>query len=762
MKIIIEGHKYTCADVQQYLWEGAFKDIQGYVSIGYVGYYYNPQISDCVFILPKVLLEDINNEEKVFGKYLPEQILSIDNTAPLDDIERKFIYEFSVWIHRAIVVYAIDNPNSAIVLSHKQVSQMHKGTPRQSSTFLDILLALIQFNHDHRDFILFTLRNQHSGYNKINWNRTISHEQPLLQNGTPIYLHPVNKKRVVNFDEELLIIYFSILYYIRQEYGFPVDIQIGFDLIIGKQFQNYISGYGCIRLKQIKYKYFSDTTLQLWEMCYVFFEHAYQITIHNRQEEYLLVSNFEIVFEAMIDKLVGSPREDLPNGLKDQPDGKRVDHLYQYKGLTNNSDEERRIFYIGDSKYYKRGNELGKEAVYKQYTYAHNVIQWNLNLFLDNNETERERFNVRKLRDDITEGYDITPNFFISATVNEQLDYREQLKPTERSNKTYNSRQFENRLFDRDTLLLAHYDVNFLHIVSLYARDNRPQQEIWKRKVREVFRTQIQSMLEEQYKFYAMTAREGVYSEQFLKDNFQQLLGKIYTPYENTGEQQYYSLALDKAPQYESENNLLLALLEPNFYVKECKLGEDPAAKLPEVTQPAPQSISPSLLTLHFIQRYSNDNFLIGCYNTQAHLDWILGNNDRGTNLYNVRLYTKGVHRGGALTQNFLRKLNVKFVILYKYGEEYRNEYRIFHVNHLATMNEERMRKALYPNPQGDYLCFVFDEEVQLSPKIDIQNIISQARLNTTDQYIDGMPIVKTGKELLEQKMITYQSNKLQ
>ena len=69
MKVIIEGHKYQQADVQKYLWDGAFKDIQGYVSIGYVGYYYNPNIPDCVFILPKVLLEDVNNEELVFGKY---------------------------------------------------------------------------------------------------------------------------------------------------------------------------------------------------------------------------------------------------------------------------------------------------------------------------------------------------------------------------------------------------------------------------------------------------------------------------------------------------------------------------------------------------------------------------------------------------------------------------------------------------------------------------------------------------------------------
>lgn len=54
--------------------------------------------------------------------------------------------------------------------------------------------------------------------------------------------------------------------------------------------------------------------------------------------------------------------------------------MYQYKELTNNEKDDT-IYYIGDSKYYKRGNSLGKESVYKQFTYARNVIQWNIDLF---------------------------------------------------------------------------------------------------------------------------------------------------------------------------------------------------------------------------------------------------------------------------------------------------------------------------------------------------------------------------------------------
>jgi len=57
------------------------------------------------------------------------------------------------------------------------------------------------------------------------------------------------------------------------------------------------------------------------------------------------------------------------------------------------------------------------------------------------------------------------------------------------------------------------------------------------------------------------------------------------------------------------------------------------------------------------------------------------------------------------------------------------------------------MRKALYPNPQGNYFCYVFDEEVQLSSKINLSGIIANAK--TLPEYIDGTPIFLTGDELM-------------
>lgn len=582
MKLIIEEHLYDAALVRETLHGiDALENLSGKVSVNYVGYYYNPYVNDCVFILPKVLLEDKDGKELVFGKLEPENIIDLEKDNGLNERQRKFVYEFAVWIYRAIVVFRNDKDNDTSIVFHKHVTEAGRGEKRLSNTFLDILLALIEFNRKNRDFIFFIAKNIHSGYNKINWTKTISHNEALIQRGKPLYLNPVNRKKQINFDEELLVIFFSILNYINDTYGFSAEIDVNYPLITGNRFKMYLKGLGLKRLKQIKYKYFSDKSLQLWDLCNAFFEQARRIYVDTRQMDYLLVKNFNIVFEAIIDNLIGDRREEIPAGLKDQPDGKRVDHMYSYQGLTTH-EEDKPVFYIGDSKYYKRGNPVGKESVYKQFTYARNVIQWNLNLFMDSDEDDedlkkdKEKFvksrKITKLRDDVTEGYNIIPNFFISATMNKELDYNDTIRLTEKKNKEFESSQFKNRLFDRDTLLVCHYDVNFLYVVSLYARNNAIQKGAWKKKVRAIFREAVQDMLKERYDFYAMEAFPQVNAKLWIKEHFQDVLGKIYTPF---SDEKVFSLALDKKDP-EKNNADLLKELRRYFYVESCELGNAP------------------------------------------------------------------------------------------------------------------------------------------------------------------------------------------
>lgn len=556
MIVLVEEYQYQSSIVSECL-QGLdyLENIEHMVSINYVGYFYNPHLNDCVFILPKVLMDENN---QVFSHLSPEDIIHIDEAYGLSKEEKNFIYEFAVWIFRAISVYNKAKKDNGIIY-HKLITQMGSGKKHLSNTFLDILLSIIRFNRENQNYFSYILKNVHSGLNKINWCRTITQSNAIIENETPIYLNPYNKKKQINFDEELLIIFFSILGYINDKYGFPINIAIGFELIRGEQFETYIKGMGKKRLNQIKYKFFSDKALRIWNLCYAFFDKVNQIRINSEQQEYLLAKNFNIVFEAIIDELIGD--KDIPNGLKEQYDGKRVDHMYNWQGLIEHEDKQ--IYYIGDSKYYKLNSHIGKESVYKQYTYARNVIQWNLDLFLNGKQKDSDI----KLRDDDTEGYNIIPNFFISAKMDEKLSYADKIYPTEKEKKSFISKQFENRLFDRDTLLIFHYDVNFLYVISLYARDNELQKVAWKTKVRNMFRTEIQTILKEKYQFYAMTARPLVNAEKYLKSHFQDVLGKVFNPYNKDS---IRTLALDKK---DSKNEVLLSQY---FVIKECEIGQNP------------------------------------------------------------------------------------------------------------------------------------------------------------------------------------------
>ena len=80
MQIIIEGYQYPAGSVDKVLWEGAFQTVDGKVSIGYVGYYWNDRLKDSVFVLPKVFLEpDANKQDLVFGKHKPEDVIDVSN-----------------------------------------------------------------------------------------------------------------------------------------------------------------------------------------------------------------------------------------------------------------------------------------------------------------------------------------------------------------------------------------------------------------------------------------------------------------------------------------------------------------------------------------------------------------------------------------------------------------------------------------------------------------------------------------------------------
>ena len=570
-------------------------------AFGYVGYCYSKTAKDVIFFLPKVVLTGEHNDENVadtiFGA-TPQDIIDFNS----DSIKLKFTEEgckeykeflstLSIWIYRTITVYKETHNDN--ILEPKEYQGESRGKKVKHNTLLDVIIALRDFNKNNQDYFTFIAKNIHSGFNKIQWQKTITSTNPIFLKGQPIYSDPVNRKKMVNFDEELLVIFFSILNYIREEHGFSFDINIHYQLISPEKIKrSYIDkNLGCRRLKQIKYKYFSDKALRIWDLCYAFFDREYKISINRQAEDFLLAKNFNLIFEAMIDTLIsGEDKQKLPKELTDQRDGKLVDHMFIGQGLIEQSNLPAELtYYLGDSKYYKRSKDdttvLGDKSIYKQYTYAKNVIQWNMNLFLDDNDDGEQP----QLRDSLTEGYNPIPNFFISARIPNKkegkkfLSFDEAQLETQANGIQFN-RQFENRLFDRDTLLLCHYDVNFLYIVSLYGRANKSKQAAWREYVRKEFREKIQDTFNQLYTFRTIQPRDGMDCYRFLKENFSQLNGKLYRSKANKN---YLVLALMKCDdnsksiwnslnvrqasieQEMTDNEAVLKNIRSHFYVSE-------------------------------------------------------------------------------------------------------------------------------------------------------------------------------------------------
>lgn len=516
MIILFEEYHYKTEDLSKVLTERYYFPINGIESkINFVGYYFNPQINDgkgdVVIIFPKVF---INKHNLAFDEFTPESLINptFETTQRLTETGKdKLIFEISTWLYRAIQQFNKRHFYNSIS-ENQFINQIVTNLDENSSTELDIILSLLRFNKENQDLFTFIAKTAHSQQNKINWHKTINKKQPIIHNNQPIYVDLATTRKRVNDDEELLILFYSTLNHITEKYAFNFQIPQNYNLIKGHQFETVLRR-GCRLLKSIKYKYFSDKMICLYNLLFTFFERSERTQSKKQIEEILLIKDFNIVFEDMIDDLIGDST--LFSELKNHADGKQVDHIYKYKSLLI----EDEIYFVGDSKYYKPQNSVGKNSKAKQFTYARNVIQYNIDLFNKGDLDQRIRY-----RENETEGYNITPNFFISAFVNGDFDFSKSY--LNETGKPIMQFHFENRLFDRDTLFVQSYNINFLFVLSGYLSRNSTLKNNFKKDTQKIFREKLVAFINEKYQFYKVKPIE----ENFIYKHFKLLNGKVYKP----------------------------------------------------------------------------------------------------------------------------------------------------------------------------------------------------------------------------------------
>ena len=540
MKLLFEEYSYDLPYVQKVSLSAYFFLCEELYSaqVPYVGYFYSEQVKDSVFILPKVFLFEgegkASDGEIAFGKYRPEEIINVDdpNNPMRKDGFDKVVFSLSVWLYQSIQRYHARHKYSAIIENAKiQNVISNKGDSDQ--TFLDTMLSMLRFHKDHQNLFTYISIVNSSGNNKIHWGKTMSKVQPLIRNDVPFYAEFRNKNKTINYDEDIIILFYSALEYLKQKYCFPVNVNLNYDIIKPRRVEDMIeTGKGTRLLKSIRKKYFTDELVALWKLLYVFFQKAETIQKGRYHEEALLARSYNLVFEDMIDVLIG---DDMPevSHLKDTKDGKRIDHIYKDDSLI----PKEKIFFIGDSKYYFDDSEIVGESIHKQFTYAKNIIQYSLNIFqkAPGKRLEHEKKVIKELRyrDELTEGYNITPNFFIRGAIKKEyvaggkLNINDPgLEPDPQEFQV--NKHFSNRLFDRDTLILQAYRINFLYVMASYARGDRNYG--FKVETRRRFREDIVRTFNDRYKFYTIAPFNATPAgvEAFVKKHFKLLIGKIY------------------------------------------------------------------------------------------------------------------------------------------------------------------------------------------------------------------------------------------
>ena len=515
--------------------------------VGYCFFNGNP-----VFVLPKVFL-DCNNT-KAFGVPIAADGKDIfgKGESPIKNVQRRFLSSLSTWLYSAIDKYRADSDVTGVRSPDHMEHSKFRGDARYA-TLLDVMSSMELFYKKNQNLFVVVAKNKHSGNNRINWQRTIAKKTPFIQGESPIYMELVNKKKVFDLDDRLLVLYFSAMKFIQDEFGFEMPQSKFYVPLKRREFARLLEcERGLRELRRIKYKYFEDRLLKLYNIMEAFFRWGAKYTNKNvKAKEYLIANSFNNVFEAMIDSLISDQDEEVAK-LKKNEDGKIIDHLYKEKSLIF-ADGSESIWHIGDSKYYKEENEVLGQSVTKQYTYAKNIVQDFFSpAFVDGNDecySSGVHQGVR-YRDSVTEGYSVTPNFFIRGFVPEyendgQYDdpyfskKGENTEPIKSSDENLwgkRNRHFRNRLFDRDTLLLKVYNINFLYVLKTYTSRHSSLRDDFKKKTRKRFREDFLELLGDNYYFWAVYLpdwKKSDYAERlqdFVDRHFHALVGRVFQP----------------------------------------------------------------------------------------------------------------------------------------------------------------------------------------------------------------------------------------
>jgi len=528
MKVLIEGEKYPTTLLEEVFDDPKFYTQDGLSgTINCVGYYHSYDKNVIVYILPKVFIKD----GKAFN-LSPDEMFNLNlQDSFKHNPDHLWIRQLLIYFYNSVAEFR-KRYKDTIITDSSQTFELNTNLGLNEYSYLDLVLSFVNFYRKNRSTILYHhIEFTSNQAKKARWEKTIRVSSPiLLSNKAPLYTEIRNTKKQVNDEEELLCYFFSILNHFKKEHDLPVTLDKSYKILTGSAFEK-LQKNGLSKLRKIKHRYFADTLKRIYQLCTLYFNKTDRSSTKRKREEFISVRNYNIVFEDMIDKLFSEPVDEKTvdgvsiGNMKHNKDGKIIDHIFKHQSLIDTTN----IFYIGDSKYYKTNTEADRLSTYKQFTYAKNVIQFNIDLLNKKNSYQDVRY-----RDPLTEGYSISPNFFIYGYLYDETVFDEPILEKYREPK--NSFHFEERLFDRDTLFVLQYRINFLFVLKSYTAANNLRSVAFRNSTKEIFRKEFIDYFNDsdKCKFKLYERQFESIPVAFVNEHFRLLNGRAITVNENT------------------------------------------------------------------------------------------------------------------------------------------------------------------------------------------------------------------------------------
>lgn len=516
----------------------------GTARCNYVGYFKPSQTHEAIFVLPKVFQQN----GLLFGRYSIELFATQSAERIVTDLEHRILLQLVQLLYFSLRRHQRDFVDSSIV-DETSGFAIRSSSGADKTTAFEAMLSLIAFNRQN-PYLWFQVQALLLSRNpsKVDWKRTIDQTSPIQTKRGPVYLDIVGTRKGKSTDDPLLIIFYSLLQEFR---NYDPSIYLNPEVpVLSPNAFNTLKPKVPRVLRQVRNNYFSDQTRQLHLLLQTYFSTT-TVAHSSHPIEFLCTDDYQIIFERMVDNLVSDPS--LLAKYKYLKDGKQIDHLFGEQDVFRGN----QIIYIGDSKYYKEPSGISSQR-YKQFTYARNIIQENIYVV---NRGHRTLYSLN-YRDELTEGYNVTPNFFVYGTV--ESTYQEPPLILRRDTSHVDSTcHFPNRLFDRDTLHVLYFQIDLIGLIRYNVDRGRRGRTTLRQQIRSLIQNELMTYLNELYDFYLANI-----DETFISANFKYLLGKLFRPPSLGG---LCVLALERDRRADAKN--ILALFEvAGVYPKQMKL----------------------------------------------------------------------------------------------------------------------------------------------------------------------------------------------